>query len=239
MPIAPLNLFALDGDTLIIGDQAAARTITLGQTGPSFDDIIVVDSADWSVDGSGVASFAALQIGNGDNTHMGLGALAAITSGTSNVVLGNGAGDNLNTGGTNVLIGDNAGDVLTDGSGNVLIGTNVDATGASTSNELRIHNTSGVPLISGDMALGLLGVNTLTERTATLNVETDASDAVDCLALVQNDDSENMIRLVATSAASTVNPLTTFTTGNSIQGFFRVDINGTARWIPIYDAPTS
>ena len=234
-----LNLFKLDRNTTIQGDDSAAFVLTIGHTGGAFDDDVVIDSENWSVDVAGAAAFSAIQIGNGSNTKLGAGALAALTSGTGNIAIGNGTGDNIDAGVNNVLIGDNVGDNLVGGSSNILIGVNVDATAAGTNNELRIHNTSGVPLISGDMALGLLGVNTLAERDGTLNVETDASDAVDCLSLKQNDDSENFAKLQATSAASTVNPLTSFTSGNTIQGFLRVDINGTTRWIPFYDAPTS
>lgn len=84
------------------------------------------------------------------------------------------------------------------------------------------------------------GVTTLgAGRLTKLNIEVGATDAQDALVLTQNDDSESFGELVATSAASTVNPLTTFTTGNTIQGFARWKVNGVLRWFPFYDAPTS
>lgn len=233
-----LNFPSADTDVFIRGDDNAARTITIGQQG-TFKDKIVIASEFWSVDVAGLAKFSKIQNGDGSNTLYGAGALAAIGAGTGNVTIGNGTGDLITTGNNNVLIGDTVGDNIVGGSSNILIGTNLDATAASTIGELRIHHTSGVPLVSGDMVLGLLGVNTLAKRSATLNITTDTADAVDCLLLDQDDDSEAMISIEATSAASTVNPVTSFTTGNTIQGFYRKKINGTDYWSPFYDAPTS
>lgn len=233
-----LNFPSADVDILIQGDDNAQRTITFGQQG-TFKDRVVIASEFWSVDVTGLAKFSKIQNGDGSNTLYGAGALAAIAGGTGNITIGAGAGDLITSGSNNVLIGDTVGDNLVTGGSNILIGTNLDATASSTTGELRIHHTSGVPLVSGDMVLGLLGVNTLAKRSATLNITTDVSDAVDCLLLDQDDDSEAMLSIEATSAASTVNPVTSFTAGATIQGFFRTKINGTDRWVPFYDDPTS
>ena len=63
--------------------------------------------------------------------------------------------------------------------------------------------------------------------------------AVPVLALDQADESEGFIDYLGTSAASATGPVSSWTTGNSIQGFVRVEINGAAYWMPYYDAPTS
>lgn len=59
------------------------------------------------------------------------------------------------------------------------------------------------------------------------------------LALQQNDISEEFINYVSSSGANISNPISTLTGGNSIQGFTRVSINGTFRWIPFYNDPIS
>lgn len=59
------------------------------------------------------------------------------------------------------------------------------------------------------------------------------------LELEQNDVSEEFINYVGASSADVSNPISTLTTGNTIQGFTRVSINGTFRWMPFYDDPIS
>jgi len=63
--------------------------------------------------------------------------------------------------------------------------------------------------------------------------------AIPVLYLDQADLSEGFVDYRGTSAASAVGPISSWTAGNSIQGFVRVEINGTARWMPYYDDPTS
>jgi len=69
--------------------------------------------------------------------------------------------------------------------------------------------------------------------------QADASGAIAVLKLDQGDVSEDFVDYIGVSAASVVNPITTWTTGNTIQGFVRVGINGAFFWMPYYDAPTS
>jgi hypothetical protein len=165
----------------------------------------------------------------------------SLTTGGGNTGVGKDTGENTTTGENNLYLGNGTGSENITGSSNILLGPNIEATTTSTTGELRIHYAGGsaVPIISADMVSGLVGVNTLTERDGTLSIETDDGDAVPTLTLVQNDDSEEILQIKATSAASVVNPLTSWTTGNSIQGFIKIDINGTTRYLPFYDAPTS
>jgi hypothetical protein len=44
---------------------------------------------------------------------------------------------------------------------------------------------------------------------------------------------------VATPGADTTSAVSTYTTGQTIQGHIQVEINGTKRWIPFYDDPTA
>ena len=66
-----------------------------------------------------------------------------------------------------------------------------------------------------------------------------ADEAEPVMLLEQADLSEGFIDFLGTSAASAVGPISSWTTGATIQGFVRVEINGAAFWMPYYDAPTS
>jgi len=266
MVATALNFPTADTDVVIQGDGNAKRTIAIGQNTLGSKDDVVIASENWSITAAGVATLAGLgtfsgglTAPNGTNSErFGANALAAITSGSGNTAFGNNAGNAVDSGDNNTLFGRGAGALLDSGSGNIfigedcggntttgstniLIGQGLYTTAVGTTGELRIHYVGGanIPLISGDMVGGLCGINTLAKRSATLNITTDDTDAVDCLLLDQDDDSEAIVSIEATSAASTVNPVTSFTTGNTIQGFYRKKINGTDYWSPFYDAPTS
>ncbi len=183
--------------------------------------------------GSGAG--AALTSGT-NNTLAGANAGAALTTESSNVHVGNDAGL-LCTAANNVFVGDGAGNTTTTGAGCILIGA-IQATGATTSDELRIGNdNSETPIISGTMGTNLVGVNTLSHN-ATLNVVSDAADSVECVELEQLDLSETFVNFKATSAAATTNPVSSFTTSGSVQGHIKIQINGVDRWLPFYDNPS-
>jgi len=74
---------------------------------------------------------------------------------------------------------------------------------------------------------------------AKFEIQTLSADGVACMLLDQDDIDEPFIAFEGTSAADTNNNLTTFTTGNTVQGHFLVNINGVDRWIQFYDPPTS
>lgn len=63
--------------------------------------------------------------------------------------------------------------------------------------------------------------------------------AIPVLRLEQSDDDIAFIDYVGTTAASAANSLSSWTTGNTVQGHIRIRINGTTRWVRFYDAPTS
>ena len=85
---------------------------------------------------------------------------------------------------------------------------------------------------------GNFGVGTV--PAAKMHIDQPTSDAaIPVLALGQADLSEGFVDYLGTSAASAVGPISSWTTGNTIQGFVRVEINGAAYWMPYYDAPTS
>ena len=171
-------------------------------------------------------------------TGVGAEALIKLTTGSGNTAIGDGAGGELTTGANNTLIGQRAGDLLT-GSGSVIIGYQAGKDLTATDNVLWIHNSgAATPLLYGNFSTLRLGV-TETDPDDKVHVTVGASEALNCIKLEQLDDSEQFISFQGTSAGDVLNPLTSFTTGNSIQGFLKVTINGTVRYLPFYDQPTS
>lgn len=84
-----------------------------------------------------------------------------------------------------------------------------------------------------------IGVGSSEVVESRLEVQTGTSEGQQAITIDQNDADKAFIDFQGTSAASTANNISTWTTGNSIQGFTRQEINGTEYWMPYYDAPTS
>ncbi|KKL10825.1 hypothetical protein LCGC14_2551960, partial [marine sediment metagenome] len=84
-----------------------------------------------------------------------------------------------------------------------------------------------------------IGVGSSGVVESRLEVQTGTSEGQQAITIDQNDADKAFIDFQGTSAASTANNISTWTTGNSIQGFTRQEINGTEYWMPYYDAPTS
>lgn len=131
--------------------------------------------------------------------------------------------------------------VAAGGSGG-LLGDVVGPASAVDNSVARYDGTTGKLLQAGSSAYitdaGNVGIND-TSPDDKLHVTVGSADAVECLKLEQLDVSEGFANFVATAAANTTNPITTLTGGNAIQGFVRIEINGTDYWMPYYDAPTS
>lgn len=66
-----------------------------------------------------------------------------------------------------------------------------------------------------------------------------ATAAVAPLRLTQLDTDQEILAITATPAASSGATLSSWTTGGAVNGFIRVNINGTDKWVPYYTAPTS
>jgi hypothetical protein len=223
---------------------SACREITAG---PNIGIGFNACKGDNSAGGSGTNNLA---IGNGamqvfttclNNTAIGNDALRDSTTGGNNVGIGRQAGRDNTTGSGSIYIGTAAGRD-NDGSDNIFIGNSVGNTETAASNTLRIHNAGGtaVPIIEGSMGTNdnRVGINTKT-LTAKLNILVGATDAHDVFLFTQNDDSEAFGDFVATSSAGTTTPITSFTTGATVQGSIKVKVNGVVRWIEFTDNPTS
>lgn len=98
-----------------------------------------------------------------------------------------------------------------------------------------VANTNQLYLDGGT---GNVGIGTVPTGKCHIDQET-ADAAIPVLKLDQADLSEGFIDFLGTSAASAVGPISTWKLGATCQGFVRVEINGVARWMPFYSAPTS
>jgi len=87
---------------------------------------------------------------------------------------------------------------------------------------------------SGNVGIGLIA------PLAKLHIDQSVSDAaIPVLSLDQADLSDGFINFIGATAASAAGPISSWTAGNSIQGFVRAEINSTQYWLPYYDDPTS
>jgi len=86
---------------------------------------------------------------------------------------------------------------------------------------------------------GNVGIGTTAPGAKCHIDQSSTSGAIPVLSLDQADISDGFINFIGTSAASADGPISTWTTGNSIQGFRRIEVNGAQVWAPYYDAPTS
>ena len=190
------------------------------------------------------------------NTAIGTATCQNVTSGRENTGIGYAAILGLTTGDRNIGIGLFAGRYLANGSSAnqtpencTYIGALTKSFAAAQTNETVIgYNAIGAgnnSISFGDsnvtktiIPYGDLGVNEASPD-ARLEISTETDEGHQAFTIDQNDADQAFIDFQGTSAASTANNISTWTTGNSIQGFTRQEINGTTYWMPYYDAPTS
>jgi len=95
-------------------------------------------------------------------------------------------------------------------------------------------NPAMVIKATGRIAIGLKA------PLAQLHVDqASTSGAIPVLTLDQADLSEGFINLIGTSAASAVGPISTWTGGAAIEGYYRIEINGAQKWVPFCGDPTA
>lgn len=244
--IGNLSMGAANGDNQVaIGNGAmryfeGANSVAIGTNALAGSQVTALTAQFCVAIGTNVMQLAEGAAWN--NIGIGGSALAALTEGVGNTCIGKQAGEAITTGDSNVFIGNTTGDSTTTGDSNILIGTGLDTTGATTTGELRIHYAGGgpTPIISSDMVTGIAGINTFpADIDATLHITTDSGDAVSCLKLEQDDTDDEFIDLEGTSAANGSQSISSLTGGNTIQGFYRINVNGVQRWAPFYDVPTT
>ena len=120
------------------------------------------------------------------------------------------------------------------------------STGASKDATIVFHDEGNQKWISGkstdndfivyDSVQTLYALVIETKGATTLSSSTDLGKQL--LALKQNDADQAFIDFDGTTAANADNNLSTLTGGNTIQGFVKVEIEGSPYWMPYYDAPT-
>lgn len=186
------------------------------------------------------------------NISLGYNALYSNTTANNNIAIGYQAGYYGQTGGdniyigyhaglggsaanhsNNIFIGYQAGDSVTTGSDNIIIGYDEDLPSATTSDHL---NIGGV--IFGDISTSKeIGINVSASFGATLDVDQDSSTgAKPVLRLNQADIDDSFINFSGTTAADGTRSISTDTTEDSTKyGAIRIEINGTTKWIRIYD----
>lgn len=87
---------------------------------------------------------------------------------------------------------------------------------------------------------GVVLIGTSTDNGPVVQIkQASTTAAIPVLRLEQSDDDIAFIDYVGTTAASAAKSLSSWTTGNTVQGHARIRVNGTTRWIRFYDAPTS
>ena len=113
---------------------------------------------------------------------------------------------------------------------NLLLGASVSPAG-----DFSIYSPSSYDsYFAGDVGIGIAA------PLAKLHIfQSDNAAAIPAVEISQADQSEGLINFVGNLAASAVGPLSSWTTGNAVQGHARVEINGTQRWIRYYDDPAS
>jgi len=89
------------------------------------------------------------------------------------------------------------------------------------------------------LSSGYFGVGPSVTPDTQFEVTTASDLGKQAVTIDQNDADQAFIDFQGTSAANAANSVSSWTTGNSIQGFTRQEINGTTYWMPYYDAPTS
>lgn len=86
---------------------------------------------------------------------------------------------------------------------------------------------------------GKLGIGVTTPSGQFHVKQASTTAAIPVVVLEQADEDRSFIDYKGTSAADAVASVSSYTTGNNIQGFVQIKINDTKYWMPYYNDPTS
>jgi hypothetical protein len=230
-------------NNVAIGAGALLGDITTVHTGQfnvaiGADALKSLQGARWNNIAIGGRAMRDSQTGNG-NTIVGKDGFLVATDGVNNIMIGNACGNQMPDGDSNIFIGSGAGNHIT----------------VAVNNQLRVVFAGGgggnLSLLCGEMgsANQKAGINayitddagtTPSELYGTLTVHTKSGDTLVNLALDQEADGEGFIDFRGTEAADATKPLSSLTVPGPIQGFAKVEANGTAgEWLPRYGDPAS
>ena len=105
------------------------------------------------------------------------------------------------------------------------------------SGDLAIYDEVNSKELARIQSGGNVGIGTAAPD-APLEIETTTTTAIQALTLDQNDEDIGFIDYQGTSEAGASKNVSSWTVA-TIKGFVKVEVNGTAGWMPIYNAPTS
>jgi len=228
-------------DNVLVGHNAGTR-ISSGSS-----NVVMGDSCGAYVTTGSNNVYIGQEVGfNGSNT-------------SNNIAIGRRAGYALNgTTGKNILLGFNTAELLTSGTNNLMFGDNAGAesitssfctflgtyAGLKETNNYRLYLHQGAS--PADLATGITTAlvygefdNKIFRTNANNQIYAPAGSNLEALLLTQGDDNEPFIKYSGTTEAGATKSLSSWTAGNTIQGFIRADVNGADVWIAYYDAPTS
>jgi len=108
----------------------------------------------------------------------------------------------------------------------------------------KINTVNGILYLNYDYPTNSVNVgrsgNNLTHSIfGPTEVETTSTVGQQALTIDQNDADQAFTDHQGTIAASAASNISSWTAGNSIQGFIKMEVNGSAVWMPYYDAPSS
>jgi len=109
----------------------------------------------------------------------------------------------------------------------------------NTNHDITLYTAGNANQLFLDQGTGYVGMNIAVPLAQCHIDQSSLTAAIPVLALDQADLDEAFIEYIGASAANTNNPISTWTIGATIQGFVRVDVNGTGYWMPFYTGPTS
>jgi len=106
---------------------------------------------------------------------------------------------------------------------------------SSASLDFRIETNTLTHAFFADGSADKIGFGTSSPTSALVTInQANASGAVACLTLDQDDTDQEFIRFDGTSGSDQTKSITTDTSVGSLTGHIRVNINGTDYWIPFY-----
>lgn len=123
-------------------------------------------------------------------------------------------------------------------SDDLLIGPSTDTDSLQYDGGTDIWSFTGAGVnVNGNSTLGN-GQGDLLTVNGTAKIDTGATENLPALHLKQDDTNEPFIKFEGGSEAGTNQNISTWTTGGAIQRFLKIDVGGTAYWVPAYSAPT-
>jgi hypothetical protein len=105
--------------------------------------------------------------------------------------------------------------------------------------DYKIEGDTDTVLFTTDAGTDSVAIGVQGSGDGKFEVQTSSTWGGQSFTIDQDDSDQPFIDYQGTSAANANNSISTWTTGNAVQGFIRIEINGSTFWMPYYNAPTS